>query len=238
MESRTGIPMSQTISVAVNGVTATTVVDDRLTLVDYLRGCRHLTGTRVGCEQGACGTCTVLLGGRVVRSCLILAAQADGCSVLTVEGLAQMSPAGLALQQAFARHDAVQCGYCTSGFLVTALDLLGLAELDESIVRQSLSGNLCRCTGYAGIVAAVLDVHQQLGPVAPPRLAPLGNPGRERVSDPPGRRSGERRMPPRSRAEMRWVARTGVAVLAALAVAVAWTVRQYRHRSGPEVSTR
>jgi aerobic carbon-monoxide dehydrogenase small subunit len=127
----------------------------RQLLVDFLRDDLGLIATRVGCEQGACGSCTVMLDGVSVRSCLMFAVQVDGCEVRTVEGLAQgatMHP----LQQAFWDNHALQCGFCTSGFLMTGVDLIEHgAELDEKEIRHSLSGNLCRCTGYANIVAAL-----------------------------------------------------------------------------------
>jgi aerobic carbon-monoxide dehydrogenase small subunit len=127
----------------------------RQLLVDFLRDDLGLTATRVGCEQGACGACNVMLDGVSVRSCLMFAVQADGCEVRTVEGLAKtavMHP----IQQAFWDNHALQCGFCTSGFMMTALDLFehGAAP-DEKEIRNALSGNLCRCTGYANIVAAV-----------------------------------------------------------------------------------
>jgi len=127
----------------------------RQLLVDFLRDDLGLIATRVGCEQGACGSCNVMLDGVSVRSCLMLAVQADGSEVRTVEGLAKglvMHP----IQQAFWDGHALQCGFCTSGFLMTALDLIehGSAA-DEKEIRNALSGNLCRCTGYANIVAAV-----------------------------------------------------------------------------------
>jgi len=127
----------------------------RQLLVDFLRDDLGLTATRVGCEQGACGSCTVMLDGVSVRSCLMFAVQADSSEVRTVEGLAQnsvMHP----LQQAFWDTHALQCGFCTSGFLMTALDLIEHgATGDEKEIRTALSGNLCRCTGYANIVAAI-----------------------------------------------------------------------------------
>jgi carbon-monoxide dehydrogenase small subunit len=160
--------MTHDISIRVNGAVETTAVPDRLTLADYLRDRRRLTGTKLGCEQGVCGACTVLLDGESARSCLVLAAQADEADVVTVEGIAAFSDAGRDLQEAFARHDALQCGFCTPGFLVAGVELLTREHLDEEIVRAALSGNLCRCTGYGGIVAAILEVHANRGrpPVA------------------------------------------------------------------------
>jgi xanthine dehydrogenase YagT iron-sulfur-binding subunit len=130
----------------------------RDTLLDVLRERLALTGTKKGCDQGACGACTVLVDGRRVLSCLMLAAQCDGCEVTTIEGLgseAQLHP----LQSAFVRHDALQCGYCTPGQIMSAVALLdeGRAGSDEEI-REFMSGNLCRCGAYPNIVAAIRDV--------------------------------------------------------------------------------
>ena len=138
-----------------NGERVEREIPARELLVDFIRDDLGLTATRVGCEQGVCGSCTVMLDGVSVRSCLMFAVQVDGCVVRTVEGLADgatMHP----LQQAFWDNHALQCGFCTSGFLMTALDLIEhQAEPAEKAVRTALSGNLCRCTGYANIVAAV-----------------------------------------------------------------------------------
>jgi aerobic carbon-monoxide dehydrogenase small subunit len=138
-----------------NGELVEREIPARQLLVDFIRDDLGLTATRVGCEQGVCGSCTVMLDGASVRSCLMFAVQADGCVVRTVEGLADgatMHP----LQQAFWDNHALQCGFCTSGFLMTALDLIEhQAGTGEKAVRNALSGNLCRCTGYANIVAAV-----------------------------------------------------------------------------------
>ena len=181
--------MGHDVSIRVNGDARGSSVPDRLTLADYLRERRGLTGTKLGCEQGVCGACTVLLDGASARSCLVLAAQADGSDVVTVEGLASASPVGAELREAFARHDALQCGFCTPGFLVAGVELLAREHLDEPTVRTALSGNLCRCTGYGGIVAAILEVHQRHGavPLAPPdadepvRVEHVAAPGRGRA---------------------------------------------------------
>ena len=144
------------IAVEVNGARHEREVSVRLTLADFLRHELGLTGTHLGCEHGVCGACTVLLDGRSVRGCLTLAVQADGASVTTVEGLAAdgaLSP----LQQAFIDHHALQCGYCTPGMLTTLTEFLrDNPDPSEVEVRVAISGNLCRCTGYTGIVNAAL----------------------------------------------------------------------------------
>jgi carbon-monoxide dehydrogenase small subunit len=144
------------ISLRANGDAVTRSVEPRLTLADFLRHELSLTGTHIGCEHGVCGACTVLLDGRSVRSCLMLAVQADGCAVTTVEGL---TPAeGLSpLQQAFADNHGLQCCYCTPGILCTLSEYLDInPNPSEAEIREALSGNLCRCTGYQGIVDAAL----------------------------------------------------------------------------------
>ena len=146
------------VALTLNGAPASFSVPPRWTLADALREKLGATGTHLGCEHGVCGACTVLLEGEAVRACLVLAVQADGREVETVEGLAngeELSP----LQQAFHEHHALQCGFCTPGFLMAATALLR-HEPDATAgrVREGLSGNLCRCTGYAPIVAAVQAV--------------------------------------------------------------------------------
>jgi carbon-monoxide dehydrogenase small subunit len=141
----------------VNGKTHDVDVEPRLTLVDCLRHELGLTGTHVGCEHGVCGACTVIIEGKPVRSCLMLAVQADGANIETVESLADgdtLAP----LQASFRRHHALQCGFCTPGMLMTAHALLRAEpDCNEQRIREALSGNLCRCTGYIGIVEAVLE---------------------------------------------------------------------------------
>ena len=143
------------VGVTVNGVEHDVLVEPRRLLVDFLREDLHLTGTHVGCEQGVCGACTVLLDGETVRSCLLFAVQADGASVETVESLAsdgELHP----VQQAFAEEHGLQCGFCTPGMLMAARELLAANPApEEEDVRAALSGNLCRCTGYQNIVKAV-----------------------------------------------------------------------------------
>jgi carbon-monoxide dehydrogenase small subunit len=132
-------------------------IEPRLNLSDCIRHEIGLTGTHVACEHGVCGACTVLLNGEAVRSCLMLAVQADGQEVITVEGLSNDEQLS-ALQAAFRRHNALQCGFCTPGFITTAHALLTKEPFcDEQRIRDVLSGNLCRCTGYVPIIKAVMD---------------------------------------------------------------------------------
>jgi carbon-monoxide dehydrogenase small subunit len=147
----------QTIHVTVNGKTYERTVEVRLTLADFLRDELDLTGTHLGCEHGMCGACTILLDGEAVRSCLLLAVQADEADLTTVEGLAQGE--GLhPLQRAFHENHALQCGFCTPGLLMTAVAFLQETQNPtEAQVREAISGNICRCTGYAPIVQAILQ---------------------------------------------------------------------------------
>jgi aerobic-type carbon monoxide dehydrogenase small subunit (CoxS/CutS family) len=146
----------RSIQLRVNGRTYERTVEVRLTLADFVREELHLTGTHVGCEHGICGACTILFNGEAVRSCLLLAVQADGADLMTVEGLAQ-GEALHPLQQAFHEHHALQCGFCTPGFLMTACAFLQeTSNPTEAQVREAISGNICRCTGYAPIVQAIL----------------------------------------------------------------------------------
>ncbi len=145
----------QTITATVNGARERLDVPPNMTLLQMLREKLALTGTKNGCEAGECGACTVLVNGEPVNSCMMLAAEADGCEILTVEGLTSegnLSP----LQQAFVEHNAVQCGFCTPGMLMSAYALLqrNPKPTDEQI-KQALAGNLCRCTGYVRIIRAV-----------------------------------------------------------------------------------
>jgi aerobic-type carbon monoxide dehydrogenase small subunit (CoxS/CutS family) len=158
-------PAGETVSVTttVNGVEHREIVESRLTLADFLRGRLRLTGTHLGCEHGVCGACTILVDGAAVRSCLMLAAQVDGCQVETVESIAadgELNP----LQDAFRKHHAVQCGFCTSGFLMSATAALREGSISTPTeAREVLSGNICRCTGYAGMVRALLEVGSEGG---------------------------------------------------------------------------
>ena len=146
------------ISVTVNGAACRASVEPRLLLADFLRGELGLTGTHVGCEHGVCGACTVLVDGDSVRSCLMFAVQADGRSVETVESLGRIGSMN-DLQQSFHEHHALQCGFCTPGMLITATDLMKKYPLaSDDDIREGLSGNLCRCTGYEHIVKAIRAV--------------------------------------------------------------------------------
>jgi carbon-monoxide dehydrogenase small subunit len=141
----------------VNGKTVEVAVPARMTLADCLRHELRLTGTHLGCEHGVCGACTVIVNGDAVRSCLMLAVQAEGADVVTVEGLSN-DVALTPLQASFRKHGALQCGFCTPGMITTAHALLSEEpDADADRVREVLSGNLCRCTGYIPIIEAVLD---------------------------------------------------------------------------------
>ena len=149
----------QRIQLTVNGKTYEKTVPVRLSLADFIREHLHLTGTHLGCEHGVCGACTISMDGRSVRSCLTLAVQADGAEIVTIEGLRAEDGTRHPMQDAFHENFALQCGYCTPGFLITAIELLREnPDPDEQEVREALSGNICRCTGYQAIVNAVLAV--------------------------------------------------------------------------------
>ena len=153
----------RTITVSVNGTKHTKEVPVRITLADFIRYELGLTGTHLGCEHGVCGACTILLDGRSARSCLMLAVQADGHEVLTVEGIAPGPDALHPLQEAFRDNHGLQCGFCTPGMLTTLLEFLGdNPDPTEQEVRVAISGNLCRCTGYQGIVLAALDAAKRM----------------------------------------------------------------------------
>jgi aerobic-type carbon monoxide dehydrogenase small subunit (CoxS/CutS family) len=150
--------MNTEINLVVNGTAIQKQVDSRKHLVDFLRDDLGLTGSHLGCEHGVCGACTVMVDNQIVRGCLMLAAQADGCQVTTSE-TPTPSPALKALQEAFIKRNALQCGYCTSGMLMACVELVEQkpnANRDE--IREWISGNYCRCTGYHAIVDAVADV--------------------------------------------------------------------------------
>ena len=146
------------LQLEVNGRRCSSDVEPRRLLVHHLRDDLGLTGTKIGCDTSSCGACTVLLDGVSVKSCTILAVQADGASVTTIEGLSGDGPLH-PIQAAFREHHGLQCGYCTPGMIMAAISLLGEnPDPDEVEVRHGLEGNLCRCTGYVGIVEAILAV--------------------------------------------------------------------------------
>ncbi len=154
---------TRTVSVTVNGTAYEAEVEVRFTLADFLRQHLGLTGTHLGCEHGVCGACTVLFNGRTARSCLLLAVQAEGAEILTIEGIARGPDELHPLQEAFRDNHGLQCGFCTPGMLTTLLEFLDdNPDPSEAEVRIALSGNLCRCTGYQGIVAAALDAAKRL----------------------------------------------------------------------------
>ena len=150
------------VTLTVNGTEHTLDVPDNTLLVDVLRGQLGLTGTHVGCDTSQCGACVVHLNGDAVKSCTVLAGQADGAAVTTIEGIG--SPDDLhPMQAAFRDNHALQCGFCTPGMIMSAIDLVQKSEgLDEEAVREGLEGNLCRCTGYHNIVKAVLAAQQNM----------------------------------------------------------------------------
>jgi carbon-monoxide dehydrogenase small subunit len=152
---------TRTVKVVVNGTAYEREVEPRLMLGDFLRHHLHLTGTHYGCEHGVCGACTVLLEGRTARACLTLAAQVNGRSLTTVEGLAHADGTLNELQKAFTETHALQCGFCTPGMVMTAIDLVQAHPdgLSEKEIREGLEGNLCRCTGYHNIVKAIAAAH-------------------------------------------------------------------------------
>jgi aerobic carbon-monoxide dehydrogenase small subunit len=153
--------MGQRVRVTVNGEQRESEVEPRLLLVHYLRETLGLTGTNVGCDTSNCGACTIHFNGESVKSCTMLAVQADGAEITTIEGLAQggeLHP----MQEAFAKNHGLQCGYCTPGMIMAGVDLLNRnAHPTEEEVRHGLEGNLCRCTGYHNIVKSVLDAAGQ-----------------------------------------------------------------------------
>jgi aerobic carbon-monoxide dehydrogenase small subunit len=156
------VPDTRAITVAVNGTRQTREVETRTTLADFLRHDLNLTGTHVGCEHGVCGACTVLVDGRSARACLMLAVQCDGGEVTTVESLAENGQLNT-LQDAFQEFHGLQCGFCTPGVLMTLTEFLrDNAEPTEAQVREALSGNLCRCTGYQGMVDAALAAAKRI----------------------------------------------------------------------------
>ncbi len=173
------LPDRHRVHLEVNGIAVTPEVEPWTTLLDLLRLDLGLTGTKKGCDHGQCGACTVLLDGRRVNACLTLAVMNEGARVVTVEGLAPSVEALHPLQQAFIAHDALQCGYCTPGQLCSAAGLLNEGEVDGlDVVRERMSGNLCRCGAYPQITAAVCEVAGVAHPRAVIELLPADEAGR------------------------------------------------------------
>jgi aerobic carbon-monoxide dehydrogenase small subunit len=150
------VPVAK-ISITVNGTTAAANIDPRMLLVQFLREHLRLTGTHVGCDTSQCGACVVHLNGRAVKSCTVLAVMADGGSVTTIEGLAPDGAPLHPMQEAFRQNHGLQCGFCTPGMIMTAVDMVNRKgnDLDEPTIREELEGNLCRCTGYHNIVKSI-----------------------------------------------------------------------------------
>ena len=156
-----------TVRFTLNGVPREGLATPRMQLADFLRHGLRAYGTHVGCEHGVCGACTVLIDGRAVRSCMVFAVQVDGADIRTVEGLATSPDKLTALQTAFQKHHALQCGFCTAGILMSCVQFLEeQPHADETAIREMLSGHLCRCTGYQGIVEAIIEL------TAPPAALP------------------------------------------------------------------
>lgn len=152
-----------TVAMRLNGKSVSADVEDRTLLVQYIRESQGLTGTHVGCDTSQCGACVVHVDGKAVKSCTLLAAQANGSEVTTVEGLAsggELHP----VQAAFREHHGLQCGFCTPGMIMTAIDMIERhgANLDEATIRHELEGNICRCTGYQNIVKAIKAASDQM----------------------------------------------------------------------------
>jgi len=173
------------VTMTVNGAQQSAEVEPRLLLVHFLRETLGLTGTHVGCDTSNCGACTVHLNGNAVKSCTLLAAQADGAEIKTIEGMGQEG-ALHPLQDAFWEHHGLQCGYCTPGMIMASADLLQRnADPSEQEVREALAGNLCRCTGYHNIVKAVMHAakHGENGSAEPPAPSPEGREAGEALAD-------------------------------------------------------
>ncbi|WP_018261277.1 (2Fe-2S)-binding protein [Methylobacterium sp. WSM2598] len=161
------------VSLTVNGKAVTAEIEPRTLLVQFVRDTLRLTGTHVGCDTSQCGACVVHLDGQAVKACTVLAVQADGRQVTTIEGLAEPGGALHPMQAAFREHHGLQCGYCTPGMIMTAVDLVRRKghALDEATIRHELEGNLCRCTGYHNIVKAIAAGATAMGGEPPLRQA-------------------------------------------------------------------
>jgi carbon-monoxide dehydrogenase small subunit len=156
--------MTVKVSLTVNGKPASAEVEERTLLVNFIRDTLRLTGTHVGCDTAQCGACTVHMDGRAVKSCNILAMQAEGADIVTIEGIAKPDGTLHPMQEAFREHHGLQCGFCTPGMVMSAIDLVkNIPNPTEEQIREQLDGNLCRCTGYHNIVKAIKAASQTTG---------------------------------------------------------------------------
>ena len=155
--------MTVKVSLTVNGKPASAEVEERTLLVNFIRDSLHLTGTHVGCDTAQCGACTIHMNGRAVKSCNMLAMQAEGADLVTIEGIAMADGTLHPMQEAFRQHHGLQCGFCTPGMVMSAIDLVkNFPDPSEELIREQLDGNLCRCTGYHNIVKAIKAASQTM----------------------------------------------------------------------------
>jgi len=155
--------MTVKVSLTVNGKPASAEVEERTLLVNFIRDSLRLTGTHVGCDTAQCGACTIHMNGRAVKSCNMLAMQAEGADLVTIEGIAKADGTLHPMQEAFRQHHGLQCGFCTPGMVMSAIDLVkNFPDPSEQLIREQLDGNLCRCTGYHNIVKAIKAASQTM----------------------------------------------------------------------------
>ncbi len=155
--------MTVKVSLTVNGKPASAEVEERTLLVNFIRDNLRLTGTHVGCDTAQCGACTIHMNGRAVKSCNMLAMQAEGADIVTIEGIAKPDGTLHPMQEAFRQHHGLQCGFCTPGMVMSAIDLVkNFPDPSEELIREQLDGNLCRCTGYHNIVKAIKAASQTM----------------------------------------------------------------------------
>ncbi len=155
--------MTVKVSFTVNGKPASAEVEERTLLVNFIRDSLRLTGTHVGCDTAQCGACTIHMNGRAVKSCNLLAMQAEGADLVTIEGIAKADGTLHPMQEAFRQHHGLQCGFCTPGMVMSAIDLVrNFPDPSEELIREQLDGNLCRCTGYHNIVKAIKAASQTM----------------------------------------------------------------------------
>ena len=155
--------MTVKVSLTVNGKPASAEVEERTLLVNFIRDTLRLTGTHVGCDTAQCGACTIHMNGRAVKSCNMLAMQAEGADLVTIEGIAKADGTLHPMQEAFRQHHGLQCGFCTPGMVMSAIDLVkNFPDPSEQVIREQLDGNLCRCTGYHNIVKAIKAASQTM----------------------------------------------------------------------------